>query len=108
MNEIGRDGRHGRVGGRRERTNNLYGRDYRSREGTEEMEMGNHGRMHAGSAAHHSCDGLGPVHSERMKDNEWVHAIRHSERASEIDGDGRHWRAGGEQEGMSANEIGSR
>ena len=27
---------------------------------------GRHGRMHAGSAAHHGCDGLGPVHIERM------------------------------------------
>ena len=55
--------------------------------------LGNHGRMHAGNAAHRGCDGLGPVHSERMKDNEWVHARLHSERASEIDGDGRSGRA---------------
>ena len=70
MNELGGDGRHGRADRRRERTNSLYGRDYRSREGTKEMEMGKHGRMHAGNAAHHGCDGLGPVHSERMKDTE--------------------------------------
>ena len=31
---------------------------------------GRHGRMHAGNAAHHRGDSLGPVHSERMKDNE--------------------------------------
>ena len=31
---------------------------------------GRHGRMHACNAAHHGCDGLGPVHSERMTDNE--------------------------------------
>ena len=46
--------------------------------------------MHAGNAAHHRGDSLGPVHSERMKDNEWTHARLHSERVSEIDGDGRH------------------
>ena len=31
---------------------------------------GRHGRVHACNAAHHGCDGLGPVHSERMNDNE--------------------------------------
>ena len=48
--------------------------------------------MHAGSAAHHRGDSLGPVHSEITKHNKWTHARLHSERVSEIDGDGRHGR----------------
>ena len=48
--------------------------------------------MHAGNAAHHRGDSLGPVHSEIMKDNECAHERLHSERVNEIDGDGRHGR----------------
>jgi len=48
VNEIDGDERHGRVDRQRERTKNLYRRDYRSGEGTKEMEMGGMGGcMHA-------------------------------------------------------------
>ena len=47
------------------------------------MEMGGMGGcMHACNAAHHRGDSLGPMHSERMEDNEWAHERLHSERVN--------------------------